>query len=92
MEGHWDADGTQMIAAIQRVLGGEPVPVKPMPWFVMRLLAPFIPLMAELTEMDYLWRSPVRLMNGRLVARLGAEPRTPLDDALRTTLRALECV
>lgn len=89
MEGHWDGDGTQMIASIQRVLGGEPVPVKAMPWFVMRLLTPFMPLMAELTEMEYLWRTPVRLLNGRLTDRLGAEPKTPLDDAMRATLGAM---
>ena len=92
MEGHWDADGTQTLAAIQRVLGGDPVPVKAMPWFIMRLLAPFIPLMAEMTEMEYLWRTPVRLLNSRLVAKLGAEPRTPLDDAMRTTLKAMGCL
>lgn len=92
MEGHWDADGTQMIASIQRVLGGEPVPVKPMPWFVMKLLAPFMPLMAELTEVEYLWRTPVRLLNGRLIDRLGAEPKTPLDEAMRETLGAMGSV
>lgn len=92
MEGHWDADGTQMMAAIQRVLGGAQLPVKPMPWWVVRLLGPFIPLMAEMSEMQYLWRTPVRMHNDRLVARLGDEPRTPLDVAMRTTLTALGCL
>ena len=92
MEGHWDADGTQIIAAIQRALGGKPRPVKRMPWLAMRLLAPFVPLMAELTEMQYLWRKPVRLLNDRLIARLGTEPRTPLDDAMRATLGAMQVV
>ena len=92
MEGHWDPDGTKMIAAIQRALGGKPLPVKAMPWWIMRLLSPFIPLMAEMTEMEYLWQTPVRLLNGRLVAQLGAEPRTSLDDAMRATLTALKCL
>jgi len=35
------------------------------------------------------WRHPVRLDNARLVAFLGAEPRTPLDLAVTTTLDAL---
>jgi len=92
MQGHWDVDGSQMIASIQRVLGGDPVPVKAMPWWVVRLLAPFVPLMSEMTEMEYLWRSPVRLLNDRLVARLGREPRTPLDEAMTATLRAMGSV
>ena len=37
-------------------------------------------------EMRYLWNRPVLMDNARLVARLGAEPRTPLADALRTAL------
>lgn len=89
MEGHWDADGTRMVAAIQRVLGGKPVPVKAMPWLVVKLLSPFVPLMAEMTEMEYLWRTPVRLLNDRLVAKLGDEPQTPLDDGMRATLIAM---
>lgn len=92
MEGHWDPDGARMIAAIQRVLGGEPVPVKAMPWLAVKLLSPFVPLMAEMAEMDYLWRTPVRLHNDRVVAKLGKEPRTPLDDAMRATLKAMGCL
>lgn len=88
MEGHWDPDGRQVLAAVQRALGGDALPVKAMPWFAMRLLAPFVPLMAELTEVEYLWRKPVRLLNDRLTARIGAEPRTPLDEAMRATLSA----
>lgn len=92
MEGHWDPDGTQIIASVQRVLGGKEVPVKPLPWWVMRLLSPLIALMSEMTEMEYLWRTPVRLHNDRLVAKLGDEPRTPLDEAMRATLTAMRCL
>jgi nucleoside-diphosphate-sugar epimerase len=92
MEGHWDADGQGMVKAIQRVLGGKPVPVKRLPWFLLRLASPFVPLMRELTEVKYLWDNPVRLRNERLEAFIGPEPRTPLDEALRTTLAAMRCV
>jgi nucleoside-diphosphate-sugar epimerase len=92
MEGHWDADGTRMVATIQRVLGGRPVPVKRLPWLALRLAAPFVPLMHELTEVKYLWDQPVHLRNERLVATIGTEPRTPLDEALRTTLTAMNCL
>ncbi len=92
MEGQWDVDGTQMVAAIQRVLGGKPIPVKRLPWFTLRLASPFVPLLRELTEVKYLWDQPVRLRNERLVALIGPEPRTPLDEALRTTLTAMKCL
>ncbi len=39
--------------------------------------------------MRYLWDTPVQLDNAKLVSLLGAEPRTPLDDALRKALIAL---
>ncbi|MBS1182810.1 MAG: uncharacterized protein H6Q99_2690 [Proteobacteria bacterium] len=92
MEGHWDADGTQMISAIRRVLDEPFTPVKRMPWLLMRLASPFVPLLRELAEMKYLWDRPVRLNNQRLIAALGSEPRTPLDTALRTTLTSMNCL
>jgi len=39
--------------------------------------------------MRYLWNRPVLLDNSRLVAKLGAEPRTPLAEALRVALAGL---
>ena len=36
--------------------------------------------------------APVRLDNTKLVAWLGEEPHTPLDDALRTTLLGMDCL
>lgn len=92
MDGHWDADGTRMVAAIRRVLGEPAVPVRRMPWWMMRLASPFVPLFRELVEMRYLWDFPVRLSNGRLIDRLGSEPRTPLDEAVRATLAAMGCL
>jgi nucleoside-diphosphate-sugar epimerase len=41
--------------------------------------------------MRYLWREPLRLDNAKLVAVLGEEPHTPLDRAVRDTLRGLGC-
>ncbi|WP_234843380.1 NAD-dependent epimerase/dehydratase family protein [Sinorhizobium meliloti] len=91
MEGHWDADGSRMTDAIRRALGRN-VSVKRMPWWLIKLAAPFVPLMRELSEMKYLWDQPVRLRNAKLVAAIGAEPRTPLDEAVRTTLEAIGCL
>lgn len=86
MEGHWDADGTAMVQAIRGALDAPDLPVKALPWTLMRLAGPVVPLFRELAEMRHLWSTPVRLDNRRLVAKLGSEPRTPLDVAVRATL------
>jgi nucleoside-diphosphate-sugar epimerase len=92
MDGHWDSDGRQMIDAIRRAAGNPDLPVKGFPWTIMKLASPFAPLFRELMEMRYLWQTPVRLRNERLVAFLGYEPRTPLDEAVRNTLAGLGCL
>jgi nucleoside-diphosphate-sugar epimerase len=92
MEGHWDADGTQMIDAIRRIVGNPSIEVARMPWRLMRLLSPFVPLFGELAEMRYLWNTPVRMDNRRLASLLGAEPHTPLDAAVHATLLSLGCL
>lgn len=92
MEGHWDADGTRMIDAIRRALGDPTTRVARMPWRMMRLAAPFVPLLRELLEMKYLWDQPVRLRNDRLLAMLGSEPHTPRDEAVRQTLAGMGCL
>ncbi|MBS0379140.1 MAG: NAD-dependent epimerase/dehydratase family protein [Proteobacteria bacterium] len=95
MEGHWDADGTQMAAAIQRVVArrtGSTPTLRPLPWTLMRLAAPFVPTLRELLEMRYLWRHPVRMNNARIRAALGREPHTPLEEAVEQTLRGLGCL
>ncbi|HUZ64988.1 MAG TPA: SDR family NAD(P)-dependent oxidoreductase [Acetobacteraceae bacterium] len=92
MEGHWDADGTQMIASIRRAVGNPALPVKAFPWWLTTLASPVVPLFRELGEMRYLWRKPVRMSNTRLLAVLGDEPHTPLDIAVRSTLIGLGCL
>jgi nucleoside-diphosphate-sugar epimerase len=91
MDGHWDPDGRQMVAAITRVVG-RPVRVRRFPWGLLPLAAPFWPLAREIREMRYLWRQPLRMSNAGLVALLGAEPHTPLDEAVRATLVGLRCL
>ena len=89
-EGFWDDDGLQMVAAIRRAVGKPALPVRPFPWFVVPLLSPFVPLMREILEIRYLWRTPLHMHNDRLVAALGgAEPRTPVDEAVILTLAAM---
>lgn len=92
MEGHWDQDGRQMVETIARVLGDPAVPIRPLPWWLLRLAALGATTPREMMEMRYLWQQPVRMTNGRLMATLGSEPRTPLIDAVRATLADLKCI
>lgn len=89
--GHWDPDGTALAAAIRRVVGAK-LPVRRFPWWLLRLGAPVVPLFGALAEMRYLWRTPLRLDNAKLLHTLGAEPHTGLDDAVRATLVGLGCL
>jgi nucleoside-diphosphate-sugar epimerase len=95
MEGHWDADGQQLIEAIRRVVresGGSQPAVWALPWWLVRLAQPVVPLFREMAEMRYLWTTPLRMRNDRLQAVLGHEPHTPLDEAVRDTLLGLGCL
>ena len=92
MGGHWDAGGDDMARAIVRVVGRPDLPIRRAPWWLFRLLTPFVTVFREMQEMRYLWQQRVQLDNRRLVAFLGAEPHTPLDEAVRTTLQALGCL
>ena len=95
MAGHWDADGTQLAAAVRRVVAhrtGKVPATRNFQWWLVRLAAPFVVTLRELLEMRYLWRQPVRMINARLVAVLGREPHTPLDEAVEATLVGLGCL
>ena len=95
MRGHFDADGAQMIEAIQRVVradSGRTPSVRRFPWALLMLASPFVTVLREMREMRYLWREPIRMDNAKLVAALGAEPHTPLDDAVHESLLGLGCL
>lgn len=94
MAGHWDADGAAMARAVQKTAARHGVAAKiaGFPWWVVPLMAPFNETMREMLEMRYLWRRPLRLDNAGLLAVLGAEPHTPLDDAVAATLAGLNCL
>ncbi len=91
MDGFWDVDGYQMVAAIERV-AGHTVKARAFPWWVVPLAAPFVTFMRELREMRYLWQQPLRMSNERLVSELGSEPNTPIDEAVRAALVSLGCL
>ena len=92
MAGHWDADGSEMANSIVRVVAnrtGRAPRVTGFPWWLLSLASPFVVTFREMREMRYLWREPLRLDNSRLIAELGKEPHTPLDEAVEATLIGL---
>lgn len=91
-EGQWDADGSAMTTAIRTVVGSTNIKIRRFPWALLRLLAPFKTLFREMREMRYLWDEPLRLDNRHLLEVLKTEPHTPLEDAVRTTLKGLGCL
>ena len=62
---------------------------KTMPWTIMQLLGWVNPTLAALVEMRYLWDTPHALDNRKLTALIGAEPHTPLPQALQAALNDL---
>jgi nucleoside-diphosphate-sugar epimerase len=95
MAGHWDADGTQMADAIRRAVvrhGGTQPKLRAFPWWLVTMASPFVTTFRELREMRYLWKAPIRMSNAHLIATLGSEPHTLLDEAVQATLEGMGCL
>lgn len=99
--GHWLPRGIEMPEAIVRVVSAEDsstsgkavaIGIKPMAWWQVSLLAPFVPLLREIREMRYLWHVPLRLDQRKLLALIGQAPHTPLDEAVRASLEEMGCL
>jgi len=90
--GNYLPRGIEIAHSVRRVVGKPDLPIRSLPWFLFYLLAPFVTFMRESLEMRYLWRQPLKLDNTKLVAFLGHEPHTPLDNAIAETLSALGCL
>jgi nucleoside-diphosphate-sugar epimerase len=90
--GHFLERGIEMAHAIMRAARRPDASIKPLPWRLAYLAAPFVTTFREVIEMRYLWQTPLQLDNAKLVKFLGDEPRTPFDDAVRETLGALGCL
>jgi nucleoside-diphosphate-sugar epimerase len=84
--GHWMDPGIEMARAVGRAVDRPDLPVRPMPWTLLRLVSPFSGFLRELLDVEYLWRIPIRMDNSKLTALIGTEPHTPLDEAVRRSL------
>jgi len=90
-DGHWFERGVEIAEATRRVACAPHARIWGFPWALVYLLSPFVETFREMIEMRYLWSTALRLDNSKLLAFLGREPHTPLDQALRATLRELGC-
>ena len=90
--GHWDPDGRGFAHAVLRAAGRPEGRVRSFPWWALPAAGLFDVTLRELGEMRPFWTQGLRLDNASLVAAIGAEPLTPLDEALRETLAALGCL
>jgi nucleoside-diphosphate-sugar epimerase len=89
--GHWFERGVEMAEATRRAADVPSAPIGRFPWFALYVLSPFVAVFREVLEMRYLWTTPVKLDNRKLLAFLGEEPHTELDTALRRTLAGIGC-
>lgn len=90
--GHWFQPGVQMAEAVCRTLGISQGRIKAFPWWLINLGSPFVNAFHEMLEMRYLWQISLEMDNAKLKGYIGAEPHTPLDQALAATLSAPQAV
>ena len=84
--------GDELVAALEQAageLGLAPARgwrVERFPWPLIRVAAPFVPMLRELSRMSYLWRVPHALDGTALIRVAGPLPATPIVAALRQSL------
>ncbi len=82
--------GQQFIDIVRRVSHQPFLPVRRLPWIVIRIAALFAILPRELLEMHYLWQKPVLLDDRRLQSFLGHFQTTPIEEALKASLVGMD--
>ncbi|WP_077033659.1 NAD(P)H-binding protein [Pelomonas sp. KK5] len=82
--GYW-IEGQVLHEALEEACG-HALKAASIPWWAMRLAAPFRADLRAYLEMNYLWQRPHRLDDTSLRALIGTVPLTPLVPALRTNL------
>lgn len=65
---------------------GKSLKLAQLPWWMLRGLGLFQPMMRELVKMSYLRFEPHRLISTRLASLIGEIPYTPLDVAVRQAM------
>lgn len=80
--------GAELVAAIEQAWG-KSLKIKTAPWWAIKLLARFMPDMAGVVAMSYLWRTPHAIDGSKLSRALPSFKPTPLATALSEVLRSL---
>ncbi|ROZ62011.1 NAD-dependent epimerase/dehydratase family protein [Ramlibacter sp. WS9] len=95
--GGYHLTGRDWIAALTPIAreqgwlcAGAPLRAASLWWPLVGVASLFVPTVAAMWEMRYLWRRPYRLANDRLIELIGAEPQTPFPQALRAALSELD--
>ena len=75
----------QLKAAVEKAVG-KPLKLSHLPWWALRFVGVFQPMVRELVKMSYLRFQPHRLVSARLGSLIGEIPHTPLDAAVKQAL------
>lgn len=82
--------GQQFIDTVRSVSGQPRLPVRSLPWLIIRIAALFATLPRELLEMRYLWQKPLLLDDSRLQAFLADFKPTPMEQAMKGSLAEMK--
>ena len=80
--------GGELVSAMVKSMGRN-LRATTMPWWIMRLLAPVVPIFRELSEISYLWSVPHRIAGDKLHAAIDELPATPFQVAVTAALAEL---
>jgi nucleoside-diphosphate-sugar epimerase len=83
--------GYDFVFAMRAAVGAG-LRVKPMSWWLIHALRPFMKVPRELAELSYLWHMPHRIDGTKLSAAIGEVPHTPLDVAMVHALKELGAI
>lgn len=78
--------GAQLIAAIEKSIG-RTLKLTTAPWFAMRLIGLFSPLIREVCEMRYLWNVPHQMEGKKLKKALPDWQETPLEVCMKDVVK-----
>ena len=84
-EGH-AITGAKLMSALENVTGRR-LKRAGMPWPLLRFISLFSPMLKEVCEMAYLWRTPHHMDGSDLAKRLGKMQHTSLKKSLAQALR-----
>lgn len=80
--------GRELVSAMVKATGRN-LRATTMPWWMIRLLAPVVPIFRELAEVAYLWKEPHRIAGEKLKTAIGDLAPTPFPVAITAALAEL---